>query len=154
MRAGKAAQTVAELTPVSIQFTATDSDIPANLISFSLQNAPSGAAIDAASGLFTWTPSESQGPGAYSIKIVATDNGLPPLSTTNTISITVTEANTPPVIDTIASQTVDELTKLTVPVVAHDSDLPAQTLTYSLTSPPAGAARRVLSRWCHRYTSR
>jgi hypothetical protein len=137
---GKASQTVAELTAVSIQFTATDSDIPANLISFSLQNAPSGAAIDASSGLFTWTPTEAQGPGTYSIKVLATDNGVPPLSATNTISITVTEQDTPPAIDNIPGQTIDELTKLTVAVVAHDSDLPAQTLTFSLVTPPAGAA--------------
>ena len=138
--AGQATQTVAELVPVNIQFTATDSDVPANLITFSMQNAPTGASINAASGLFTWTPTEAQGPGVYSFKVVATDDGVPPQATTNTISITVTEANTAPIIDPIADQIVNELEKLTVVVAAHDNDLPAQTLTYSLDTPPPGAA--------------
>ena len=65
------------MTDISpIQFTATDNDLPANLITFSLVNAPAGAAIDGVTGLFTWTPSEAQGPGNYSIKVVATDNGV------------------------------------------------------------------------------
>jgi hypothetical protein len=138
--AGQGAQTVPELSPVSIQFTATDGDVPANLITFSLQNAPTGATIDAASGLFSWTPSETQGPGIYPIKIIATDNGAPPLSTTNAITLTVTEVSAPPIIDPIESQTVDEMTKLTLQIAAHDSDLPAQFLTYALLVAPAGAA--------------
>jgi len=138
--AGQATQTVPELVPVNIQFTATDSDIPANRITFSIQNAPTGASLNAASGLFTWTPTEAQGPGVYSFKVVATDDGVPPQATTNTINITVTEANTAPIIDPIADQIVNELEKLIVPVAAHDNDLPAQTLTYSLDAPPAGAA--------------
>lgn len=137
---GQATQTVAELTPVNIQFTATDSDLPANLITFSIENAPSGATLNPASGLFSWTPSEGQGPGVYSFKIVATDNGSPARSTTNTINITVNEANTAPIIDPIDDQIVDELVKLTIPVAARDTDLPAQTLTYSLDTPPVGAA--------------
>jgi hypothetical protein len=137
---GKGTQTVPELSLVSIQFTATDVDVPTNLISFSLQNAPVGAAIDAASGLFTWTPTETQGPGTYAIKVVATDNGVPPLSATNTINLTVTEVSAAPAITPISDKIVDELVKLTVPVIATDSDIPAQTLTYSLDTPPAGAA--------------
>jgi hypothetical protein len=138
--AGQGTQTVAELTPVNIQFTATDTDLPVNLITFSIENAPVGAALNAASGFFSWTPTEAQGPGGYTFRVIATDNGVPPLSTTNTISIVVTEANTAPVIDAIEDQIIDELTTLTVPVLAHDDDLPAQTITYSLDNPPAGAA--------------
>lgn len=139
--AGQGTQTIAELVAKTIQFTATDSDIPANLLTFSLQNGPTGASIDAATGLFTWTPTEAQGPAVYNnIRIVATDNGTPARSTTNIINLTVSEANTAPVIAAIDNQSVTELTKLTLPVVATDADLPPQTLTFSLTTAPPGAA--------------
>ena len=139
--AGQATQTIPELVGKTIQFTATDSDAPAQLISFSLQNAPSGAVIDAATGLFSWTPSEDQGPGpgVYAIRVVATDNGIPPQSATNTVNLTVTEANTAPTLAGIDNQVIDELTQLRIVATARDSDLPAQTLTYSLTAAPPGA---------------
>jgi hypothetical protein len=44
--------------------TATDSDLPAQALTFSLVSAPPGAAIDASTGAFSWTPTEAQGPGA------------------------------------------------------------------------------------------
>jgi hypothetical protein len=138
---GQGTQTIPELVAKTIQFTVADPDLPANLLTFALQNAPTGASIDAVTGLFTWTPTEAQGPGAYNnIRIVATDNGAPPRSTTNTINLTVTEANTAPVVDLIENQSVNEQTQLSFQVAARDSDLPAQTLTYSLTAAPAGAA--------------
>ena len=43
--------------------TATDSDVPANALTFSLWNAPLGAGIDPATGVFTWTPAENQESG-------------------------------------------------------------------------------------------
>jgi hypothetical protein len=139
--AGQGTQTIPELVAKTIQFTATDPDVPANLITFALQNAPSGASIDAATGLFTWTPTEAQGPGVYNnIRVVATDNGTPARSTTNVINLTVSEASSAPVVSPIENQTVAELTKLTLPIVATDTDLPAQTLTFSLTAAPPGAA--------------
>jgi hypothetical protein len=44
--------------------TATDPDIPANTLSFSLdEGAPAGAAIHSTTGVFTWTPTSAQAPG-------------------------------------------------------------------------------------------
>ena len=57
-----------------------DADLPANTLSFSLDaGAPAGATITPA-GAFSWTPTEAQGPGVYSITVRVTDNGTPPLA--------------------------------------------------------------------------
>src|SRR5260221_14487084 len=67
---------------VSLTFTntANDPDLPANALSFSLDpGAPPGATVSSTSGVFTWTPTEAQGPGTYTITVRVTDNGSPPL---------------------------------------------------------------------------
>lgn len=138
--AGQGTQTIPELVPKTIQFTATDPDLPANLITFSMVNAPPGASINAATGLFSWTPTEAQGPGAFAFQVVASDNGSPSRSSTNSINLTVAEVNTAPQLDPIENQIVNELSQLTVAVVGRDNDVPAQTLTFSLTTPPPGVA--------------
>lgn len=48
------------------------------------------------------------------------------------------QANTPPMFPTIADQTVDERVLLALTLSASDADLPAQSLTFSLVSGPAG----------------
>ena len=56
-------QTIPEQSLLSFTATATDPDAGQKL-TFSLgADAPDGASIEAASGLFTWTPSEQLGPG-------------------------------------------------------------------------------------------
>lgn len=136
-----AAQAVDETTPLLFVASAVDSDIPANNLSYSLDaGTPSGAAITP-DGAFTWTPSEAQGPGVYSATVRVTDNGLPPLSDSAVVTITVGELNQAPVLAAIGSRTIDELTLLTFTAGATDADLPANTLTFSLDSgAPAGAA--------------
>jgi ELWxxDGT repeat protein/VCBS repeat-containing protein len=82
-----------------LTFTATASDIDAGqTLTFSLANGasglvPTGARIDPDAGLFTWTPTEAQGPGLYTFDVVVTDNGSPALSDHETIQITVNEVN-------------------------------------------------------------
>lgn len=69
---------------------AADTDIPAQAIRFSLEGAvPAGATIDPLSGVFTWSTSSEHAPGSYMMTVVATDNGSPNLSATQTISIEV-----------------------------------------------------------------
>jgi hypothetical protein len=134
-------QTVDEETLVSYTVTASDPDNPPNAFTFALgAGAPTGAAITA-TGDFTWTPSEAQGPGVYPITYEATDNGTPPLTGSATNTITVNEVNRAPVVNVPADQTVDEGVLLAYTVTATDGDLPAQTLTWSLgAGAPAGAA--------------
>ena len=57
-------------------FTATASDPEGQILTFSLQNAPYGASINSTTGVFTWTPTEEQGPGVYSINVMVSDGYL------------------------------------------------------------------------------
>jgi YD repeat-containing protein len=136
------AQAVDEESQLTFTAVASDPDLPANTLQFSLDaGAPVGGAIDPASGVFSWTPTEAQGPGQYSVVVRVTDNGQPALSDTETVAITVREANQPPVLNTIPAQAVDEQTQLTFTAVASDPDLPGNTLQFSLDAgAPASAA--------------
>jgi FlaG/FlaF family flagellin (archaellin) len=88
-------KTVDEETLLTFTATATDADDPANTLTFSLEGTvPSGASITAG-GVFTWTPTEAQGPGDYSITVRVTDNGSPNLYDEETINVHVNEVATP-----------------------------------------------------------
>ena len=56
-------QTVDELATLTFTATATDSDLPADTLTFSLDatSIAAGMTIDAAGGDFTWTPAEGSG---------------------------------------------------------------------------------------------
>ena len=136
-----AARVVNEEQPLVVHTVATDADVPANTLTFSLDAAPAGAAIDAKTGVFTWTPTEAQGPGTYAVAVRVTDDGLFPLSDLETLTVTVREVNQPPVIATIGNRSVDEGHELTFAVSATDPDEPGNALTFSLApGAPAGAS--------------
>ena len=125
----------------TLTFTATASDPDSGqTLTYSLDaGAPSGASINASSGAFSWTPAEAQGPGSYPITVRVTDNGTPGSNDWETITVSVSEVNTAPVLATIANQTVNEGATVSVTASATDADVPANTLTYSLDpGAPAG----------------
>jgi hypothetical protein len=124
---------------VKLSFTAraTDADLPANTLTYTLTNAPAGAVLGASTGAFTWTPTEAQGPGSYTFDVCASD-GLAP--DCETITVTVNEANQPPVLAHIGNLQVGEQENLTFTASATDADLPAHTLTFSMSGAPSGAA--------------
>ncbi|MDD2597783.1 MAG: lamin tail domain-containing protein [Kiritimatiellae bacterium] len=67
-----------------------DHDRPVQAITYQLgENAPAGAALDPRTGLFTWTPLAADGPAVVTLTIIATDNGTPPLSDSQSFDITV-----------------------------------------------------------------
>ena len=55
-------QSVDELVLLTFTATATDADVPADTLTFSLSGEPVGASIDPVTGVFSWTPTEAQGP--------------------------------------------------------------------------------------------
>src|SRR5439155_468816 len=130
-------QTIIELATLIVTNAASDIDFPPNTLTYQLKSPPSGASIDNF-GVIHWTPSETQGPSTNMITTVVTDNGVPPLSATNSFSVIVTEVNSTPVLSVPTTQTVTELSTLTVTNTASDADLPANTLTFSLVSAPSG----------------
>ncbi len=116
-------QQVAEEVLLSFTVTASDPD-PGNNLAFSLLDpVPAGAAIDGASGLFTWTPTEAQGPETYSVTVRVTDDGAPPQSDTDTFLVTVTEVNEAPVLDPIGDKTVAADQTLIFTATATDPDV-------------------------------
>ncbi|MCK5014024.1 MAG: hypothetical protein KAS66_09400, partial [Candidatus Omnitrophica bacterium] len=127
-------QSVDELATLTFTATATDSDLPADTLTFSLDAASIalGMSIDANSGDFSWTPTEAQGGLTPSVTVTVTDNGTGNLIDSETLTITVTDLNVAPVLGAIGNQTVDELATLTFTATATDSDLPADTLTFSI----------------------
>jgi hypothetical protein len=130
-----------ELSQLSFTVSATDPDAQQTRTYSLDEGAPNGAAINSESGVFTWTPTEAQGPNVYGITIRVTDNGTPNQSDSETISITVNEVNVAPVLFPIGNRMADEETLLTFTALASDSDVPANTLSFSLDEgAPAGAA--------------
>ena len=130
---------VEESMPLAITFLAQDFDRPAQRLSYSLVTPPAGATLNPATGHFTWTPNEAQGPGAHSITVRATDNGEPPASAEQTLIVTVNEVNSRPVMTAIPNQSATEGSPFTFQPAVTDSDLPANALIWSLgQDAPAG----------------
>ena len=132
-------EVINELEELTFTATATDEEVPLQTLTFSLVDAPAGANINSTSGLFSWTPTEAQGPGNYTFMVKVCDNGYPVQCDTEEITVTVNEVNTAPVFAPIENQIVNELTEMEFTASATDDDLPEQTLTYSLIGAPEGA---------------
>jgi hypothetical protein len=129
-------KTVNELSTLSFTAMASDSDLPAQTLTFSLGlGAPSGSSITSA-GAFTWAPTEAQGPGSYVVRIIVSDGSL---TDYEDITITVNEVNLPPVLGPIGPKTINEGALLQFTITASDPDIPTQTLTYSASNLPPGA---------------
>ena len=135
------AKSVNEETLLSFTVTAGDpDDVPANTVTLSATGLPSGASFIPATGVFSWTPTESQ-QGSYNVTFTATDDGVGPLSDLEVVTITVNEVNDAPVLDPIGTQSVNEQTLLSFTVTAGDpNDDPANNVTLSATGLPAGAS--------------
>ena len=90
---------IPELAEYAFTASASDSDIPAQTLTFSLADfdasntVPSGATIGSSTGVFRWTPTEAQGPGSYKFNVSVSDGAS---STTQPIVLTVTEVNSAP----------------------------------------------------------
>src|SRR5439155_26267913 len=116
--------------------TASESDLPANALAFSLVSQPAGMSIGRGSGVLIWTPTEAQGPSTNVITVKVTDNGTPALSDTKSFKVIVAEVNSAPALPFQTDRPMNELTTLVVTNTASDADIPANGLTYELVSPP------------------
>jgi uncharacterized delta-60 repeat protein len=119
---------------------ATDPDI-GQALTYSLSGAPAGALIDVDTGVFTWIPTEAQGPNTFVFAVRVTD-GL--ATTSQTVTVIVAEVNTAPVLSNVPdSATVVRGTTWGFTATASDSDIInglGNTLTFSLIGAPAGAS--------------
>ena len=74
---------------VTFTNSATDADLPAQSLSYSIDApVPAGAVVGASSGVFIWTPGTNQ-IANHSITIRVTDNGAPGLSDAKTFTVAV-----------------------------------------------------------------
>ena len=131
---------ITEHSNFTYQVIAKDSDIPQQQLIFSLgQNAPAGAQINPATGLFSWTPDDSQGGQTFLITIIVSDNGTPPMQSTQNFNITVIEVQDPPVISPVTDISVNEGDTVNLTVQAYDPDPNPVPIVYSLDNAPGGA---------------
>lgn len=121
-----------------IQFTVTATDPDGDSLTFTLVGPAVGSSIGRTTGVFTWTPSESQGPGTYRFGVKVIDDGSPNLSVQQDLVIQVREVNSEPDLEGPDDQysLIDEPASLQV--VVFDSDVPTQTITYSAAGLPPG----------------
>jgi hypothetical protein len=77
---------------LSFMVSATDTDMPAQTLIYSLSGAPAGATIGYYSGLFSWTPASA--PSTNTMSVIVSDNGTPSLSATQTFTVTVVKPPT------------------------------------------------------------
>jgi len=142
-------KTTDELVNLAFTLTATDSDVPPQTITWSLAlgtPAATGASIQPSTGAFSWTPTETQGPGVYPVTFTATDNATPPMSDNAAITITVNEVNAAPALAPIGNKVVSVGSTLAFTATATDSDIPPNTLCFSTdTSSPPGVTMDCIS---------
>jgi hypothetical protein len=100
------AKSINEGSPLSFPVTATDPDLPANTLTFSMQTGGNPdlatASINPTTGAFAWTPADDNPSGTssdnYTLKFVVTDDGQNPPNLSDDEQITITVNNVPPTI--------------------------------------------------------
>ena len=111
-------RTAKELEPFTFRANVTDPD-NGDFHRFSLVRSPPGASLGMNTGLFEWTPAESQD-GMHTIEVsVADRHGT---TDSETITVTVLEVNAAPSIVPIGAKSVDEKRTLTFDVKVDDPD--------------------------------
>ncbi len=115
-------QSVNEGGTLSLTLSASDPD--GDPLTLTAGNLPTGASFnDAGNGTaaFSWTPAFDQA-GSFSVNFTAADNGTPPLSDAESITITVGDVNRPPALVPIGNQGVNEGDTLALTISASDPD--------------------------------
>ena len=130
-------KTVDENVVLEFQLTGYDPDSEdEGKLTFSAENLPEGATLDAQTGQIQWTPTYDQS-GEYTVTYSITDGEY---SHSSTATITVNHINRAPVMTDIAPQTVNENEPLTFTISGNDPDSEdSGKLTFSAQNLPAGA---------------
>lgn len=82
-------QTIGVGVTMNITNNATDNDLPAQTLTYSLATAPTNAVINPISGVLTWRPLVTQANSTNPFTVIVADNGTPSLSATRSFSVTV-----------------------------------------------------------------
>lgn len=88
-------RTVIAGTTINFTNSASDTNIPAQTLTFSLQGNPSGSSINNSNGIFNWRPTIAQSPSTNPMSVIVTDNGSPTMSATQSFTVFVTRPTSP-----------------------------------------------------------
>ncbi len=102
----------------SLQLEASDPD--GDSLSFEADNLPEGATL--VDGLFSWTPTYEQAGVYEGVVFRVRDNSEPPLSDQETITITVSNVNRPPVFVEMDDIEISENEEVSLQLEANDPD--------------------------------
>jgi len=130
-------QAIAEGQTLSFTVIATNPN-PAQELTYTASNLPTGATFDPETQTFTWTPSYTQAAVYPNVLFTVTNNGTPPMQAQQAITITVGYVNMPPVLTQIPNQTVNENQLLQFVVTATDPN--GNPVTLSAGGLPTGAS--------------
>ncbi len=119
-------KSIDENSLLSFIISATDPD--GETVNYSAGGLPSGATLDTATGEFVWKPGYDAS-GSYDVEFIASSNGL---EDSELITITVSDVNRAPFIETISDKLVNENEELIISIIAGDDD--GDTLSYSTTA--------------------
>ena len=130
---------VAENTTAVLTVTATDADLPAQTLSYSIVGGADAAkfSINSTTGALSFVtapdfeaPTDAGADNIYDVTVQVSDGTL---TSTQAIAVTVTPVNdNTPTITSSTAATVAENTTAVLTVTATDADLPAQTLSYAI----------------------
>lgn len=116
-----------------LKFTVNAVDADSDPITYSAQGLPTGATFNTTTKEFSWKPTYAQA-GNYSVQFTAHDTHSP---STTSVSITVVDVNTAPILNAIPDKSVNEGTELVINVSATDAE--GDNLVFSATGLPTGA---------------
>jgi hypothetical protein len=131
-------QTVNVGEALTLQVSATDPN--GDALAFDAADLPTGATfVDHGDGTaeFGWTPTAAQA-GNHPVTFLVRDDWSPPASDSETLTISVSSANRPPVLDPIGDQAVGEGEPLSLAIHATDPD--GDPLVLAGANLPMGAA--------------
>jgi hypothetical protein len=133
---------VNELTLLVVTNTASENDLPALPLSYTLvvTNIGTGQVVTNAvidtNGVISWTPVQTQSPSTNAFLTVVSDGSL---SATNSFLVTVVEVNMAPVLPNQTNMTISGLTPVVVTNTASEPNIHSVTAGYQLNG-PAGSS--------------
>jgi hypothetical protein len=131
--------TINEGQSFSTTLVATDADIAAGLsdtLTFSIvSGAPAGMTVNGATGVLSLGTTNDAQVGVFNVTVRVRDTAN--TGSDQTFKLTVVNVEEPPVLNAIANESTNEDALYNRTALATDPD-PGATITYSLTTPPAG----------------
>ena len=120
-----------------LEFVVVATDPNGDDLHYGVSYLPVGALFDESAGTFSWIP-DFDAAGSYNVLFSVNDGQVPPLSASESVTITVGNVNRPPQIEAISPITADEGTLIEFEIFATDLD--GDLLTFQAGNIPEGAS--------------